>query len=155
MATSLKKSKSCQVQSERGLDFIFNLTSEFITPPFKPALWPTIKVFAAWSKSGVDALGKCLPTLLPALNHPATTGEALDAIVTLANAAQSEEENEALERCLLDSILNGQVPLQTKLISISAVAACAKAKLLSRNSLRSIGHEIFKISGMMTHNNTS
>ena len=151
LATSLKKSTNCKTQAERGLQFIFNLTSEFITPPFKPALWPTIKIFAAWSKSGVDALGKCLPSLLPALNHPATAGEALDAIVSLANAAQSEEENESLEKCLLDSILNGQVPLQTKLISISAVAACAKAKLLSQHSLRTIGLEIFKISVLVSH----
>ena len=44
-----------------------------------------IKVYAAWSRSGCDSLGKCLPTLLPALSHPASAGEALDAIVSLAN----------------------------------------------------------------------
>ena len=67
---NLARSVHSQKYASRGLDHIFALTEDFITPPFKPALWPTIKVFAAWSRSGCDSLGKCLPTLLPALSHP-------------------------------------------------------------------------------------
>ena len=113
--------------------------SKFITPPFKPALWPTIKIFASWSKSGCDSLSKCLPSLLPALGHPASTGEALDAIVTLANAGSGTgSSNETLEKCLLEAIMNLEVPVQTKLITITAVAACAKADLIGQAALRKL-----------------
>lgn len=131
----------------KGLEHIFALTEDFITPPFKPALWPAIKVYAAWSRSGCDSLGKCLPTLLPALSHPASAGEALDAIVSLANKSSSgANKNDTLQACLLDSVKNQNVPLQTKMVSISAVAACAKADLVTEAFLREVGLEVFNLS---------
>ena len=42
----------------------------------------------------------------------ASAGEALDAIVSLANKSSSGDKNEALQNCLLDAVKNQNVPLQ-------------------------------------------
>ena len=76
-----------------------------------------------------------------------SAGEALDAIVSLANKSSSgNSKNETLQKCLLDSVTNVNVPLQTKMVSISAVAACAKADLVTETFLRQVGMEVFNLS---------
>ena len=74
--------------------------------------------FQAWSSSGADVLGKCLPCLIPGLKYPASAGEALDSIVELANASKTGNKNESLESVLLSSIRNKQVSLQVRPITI-------------------------------------
>ena len=100
----------------------------------------------AWAPSGVDVLGKALPSLMaglkpgfeivpirsdcefsvyliqifeiwtnfePLLKYPASTGEALDAIVDLANASNATGDSSAtLDKVLLDSVKNKEVSLQ-------------------------------------------
>lgn len=107
--------KSHPEGAERGLDYIYELAGEFLSPPFKPALWTTVRVFAAWAASGVDVLNKCLPSLIQGLQSPASTGEALDSIVELANASQSTgSKNATLDNVLLESITNKSVSLQVR-----------------------------------------
>ena len=101
-------------KATEGFEFIYQLTSEYICPPFKATLWPTVRVLCAWSASGVDVLGKCLPSLIAGLKYAASTGEALDSIVELANANISGAKNATLDSVLLDAIKNKQVPLQVR-----------------------------------------
>ena len=70
-----------------------------------------------------------MPSLLSALGHPASTGEA---------GSGTGSSNETLEKCLLEAIMNIEVPVQTKLITITAVAACAKADLIGQAALRKL-----------------
>ena len=67
----------------------------------------------AWATSGVDVLGKALPSLMAGLKYPASTGEALDSIVELANASNATGDSSAtLDKVLLDSVKNKEVSLQ-------------------------------------------
>ena len=96
-----------------------NCQNSNVSPPFKPALWPTIKVFVAWGASGVDVLNKCLPRLIPGLKYPASAGEALDSITELANSNTTGKKNTTLDTILLESIRNKEVSLQVRIIKTS------------------------------------
>jgi hypothetical protein len=131
--------------AKQGLTLLFDMVGEYLKPPFKATLWPAVKSLKAWSASGADVITLALPNLIPGLSSPASSGEALDSIVELANSSKSGSENSALEDVLLKSIKNKEVSLQTKLLSISAVAACAKSSLISQSGLESITLEVFDL----------